>query len=67
MREKKVNYEQVKKMDPKKFGDLESTMKMIFNHDEDQTQHQLPDGLTPSDVINMHAQGQISALSSLSS
>ncbi len=36
VRDKKVTYEQIQQMDPKRFEDLEYTMKLIFNHDEDQ-------------------------------
>lgn len=32
---KKVSYEQIKDMDPQRFKDLEYTMKLIFNHDDD--------------------------------
>ena len=35
VREKKVTYGQIKDLDPKRFADLEYTMKLIFNHDED--------------------------------
>jgi hypothetical protein len=35
VRDKKVSYDQIKEIDPKRFGDLEYTMKLIFNHDED--------------------------------
>lgn len=35
VRDKKVSYEAIKEIEPKKFGDLEYTMKLIFNHDED--------------------------------
>ena len=36
VREKKVTYDQIKELEPKKFGDLEYTMKLIFNHEEEQ-------------------------------
>jgi hypothetical protein len=29
---KRVTYEQIKKIDPVRFGDLEPTMKMLFDH-----------------------------------
>lgn len=35
VRDKKVSYEQIREIDPKRFKDLESTMKMIFNHDDE--------------------------------
>lgn len=35
VRDKKVSYEQIKELDPKRFGDLEHTMKLIFNHEEE--------------------------------
>lgn len=35
VRDKKVTYESVKEIDPKRFADLEYTMKLIFNHDEE--------------------------------
>ena len=34
VKEKKFSYDDVTKIDPKRFGDLEYTMKLIFNHDE---------------------------------
>jgi hypothetical protein len=36
VKENKVSYDQIKDLEPKKFGDLEYTMKLIFNHDEEQ-------------------------------
>ena len=36
VKEKKVSYEAIKAIEPKKFQDLEYTMKLIFNHDEEQ-------------------------------
>ena len=35
VKENKVSYDQIKDLEPKKFGDLEYTMKLIFNHDEE--------------------------------
>lgn len=35
VRDKKVSYEKIKEIEPKRFADLEYTMKLIFNHDED--------------------------------
>lgn len=35
VRDKKVTYDSIKEIEPKKFHDLEYTMKLIFNHDED--------------------------------
>lgn len=35
VRDKKVSYDSIKEIDPKRFGDLEYTMKLIFNHDEE--------------------------------
>ena len=35
VREKKITYGQIKELDPKRFADLEYTMKLIFNHDEE--------------------------------
>lgn len=32
----KISYSQVKSIDPKKFEDLEHTMRMIFNHEDGQ-------------------------------
>ena len=29
-----MTYDQIKELEPKKFQDLEYTMKLIFNHDE---------------------------------
>jgi hypothetical protein len=29
---KRVTYEQIRKIDPEKFSDLESTMKMLYDH-----------------------------------
>ena len=37
VRDKKVSYDAIKNVDPKKFQDLEYTMKLIFNHDEELT------------------------------
>jgi hypothetical protein len=54
VREKKVSYQQINKLDPKKFGDLEDTMKMIFNHDDNPNIPEMPDGITPTDLINMN-------------
>jgi hypothetical protein len=34
IREGKVTYDKIKEIEPKKFNDLEYTMKLIFNHDE---------------------------------
>ena len=36
VKDKKVSYEAIKEIEPKKFQDLEYIMKLIFNHDEDQ-------------------------------
>jgi len=45
VKDKKVSYEAIKEIEPKKFQDLEYTMKLIFNHDEEQAsqahKHQL--------------------------
>lgn len=38
VKEKKFTYDDIKALDPKKFTDLEYTMKLIFNHDEEQMQ-----------------------------
>ena len=38
VRDKKVSYDSIKEIDPKRFGDLEYTMKLIFNHDEEAPQ-----------------------------
>ena len=35
VKDKKVAYDEIKAIDPKRFGDLEYTMKLIFNHDEE--------------------------------
>lgn len=35
VKDKKVVYSQITELDPKKFGDLEYTMKLIFNHEEE--------------------------------
>jgi hypothetical protein len=35
VRDKKVTYESIKEIEPKKFQDLEYIMKLIFNHDDD--------------------------------
>ena len=35
VRDKKVTYDNIKDLEPKKFQDLEYTMKLIFNHDEE--------------------------------
>lgn len=35
VKDKKVSYESIRVIDPQRFGDLEDTMKMIFNHDDD--------------------------------
>ena len=35
VKEKKIEYESIRALDPKKFSDLEYTMKLIFNHDEE--------------------------------
>lgn len=35
VKDKKVKYEDVIALDPKRFVDLEKTMKLIFNHEED--------------------------------
>ncbi len=34
VKEGKIKYSEVKSIDPRKFEDLEHTMRMIFNHDE---------------------------------
>lgn len=36
MKDGKISYSQVKSIDPKKFEDLEHTMRMIFNHEDGQ-------------------------------
>jgi hypothetical protein len=36
VRERKITYDQIKDLEPKRFQDLEYTMRLIFNHDEDQ-------------------------------
>ncbi|CDW79741.1 myb-like dna-binding domain containing protein [Stylonychia lemnae] len=36
VKEHQLNYDQIKDLEPKRFQDLEYTMKLIFNHDEDQ-------------------------------
>lgn len=36
VKEGKITYQQVKAVDPKKFEDLEHTMRMIFNHEDGQ-------------------------------
>jgi hypothetical protein len=35
VRERKVTYDQIKDVEPSKFKDLEYTMRLIFNHDDD--------------------------------
>jgi hypothetical protein len=35
VKDKKVAYDDIKEVDPKRFADLEYIMKLIFNHDED--------------------------------
>lgn len=35
VKENKIDYETIKELEPKRFQDLEYTMKLIFNHDED--------------------------------
>jgi hypothetical protein len=35
VRDGKVNYRQIQQIDEDKFEDLETTMRMIFNHEED--------------------------------
>jgi hypothetical protein len=35
VKDRKVTYDDIKKVDPSKFKDLEYTMKLIFNHDDD--------------------------------
>jgi hypothetical protein len=37
VRDKKVSYESIKAIEPKKFQDLEYTMNLIFNHEEEPT------------------------------
>lgn len=36
VKEGKIQYRQIKIVDPKKFEDLEHTMRMIFNHEDGQ-------------------------------
>lgn len=36
VKDSKITYQQVKGIDPKKFEDLEHTMRMIFNHEDGQ-------------------------------
>lgn len=35
VKDKKISYDSIKEIDPKRFADLEYTMKLIFNHDEE--------------------------------
>lgn len=35
VKDHKVTYDQIKEIEPQKFKDLEYTMRLIFNHDED--------------------------------
>lgn len=37
VKEGKVDYTTIKKVEPKKFEDLEYIMRLIFNHDDDKT------------------------------
>lgn len=37
VKDKKIAYDDLKEMDPQRFKDLEYTMKLIFNHDEEAT------------------------------
>ena len=38
VKDQKVTYSQIQEIDPKRFQDLEYTMKLIFNHDEEEEQ-----------------------------
>jgi len=38
VKERKVTYDQIKEVEPSKFKDLEYTMRLIFNHDDDTAQ-----------------------------
>jgi hypothetical protein len=51
VRDKKVSYEAIKEIEPKKFGDLEYTMKLIFNHEEEEEQKQFHTKVVPGDLI----------------
>jgi len=35
VKERKVMYDQIKEIEPSKFKDLEYTMRLIFNHDDE--------------------------------
>lgn len=39
VKEKKTTYDAIKEVDPVKFVDLEYTMHLIFNHDEEEEQN----------------------------
>ena len=54
VKDQKVTYSQIQEIDPKRFQDLEYTMKLIFNHDEDEEQkaYQAQQKLNSNDLLN---------------
>jgi hypothetical protein len=52
VKERKVNYDQIKEIEPSKFKDLEYTMRLIFNHDDDSGQ---PHNHSPKILQASHA------------
>ena len=47
-----MNYDQIKEIEPSKFKDLEYTMRLIFNHDDDSAQ---PHNHSPKILQASHA------------
>jgi hypothetical protein len=58
VKERKVSYQTIKDMDPLRFKDLEYTMKLIFNHEDDSVKHNHPMNLVLASHVSFDERNQ---------